>query len=148
MAPQQALNKINTLIQNENNFGQLQSDIQALQVQLASAESSNRKLQALQHDFTVKLAKLRRDLSVFGPTLNLIKPTPIDPMKKAIAMQIQDVLAVLGFYDGVIDGNPQTTRAALIKYQETKNDFPVKGWFSPKVINHMLIDYANLVFNI
>ena len=81
-------------------------------------DKKNTELEELEKNFLVKMAKLNAEIGNYGTSINFLWNPSED--KRGICMEVQEALSELGHYSGAIDGDPQKTHDALVRYQELK----------------------------
>jgi len=101
-------------------------------------DKKNTELEELEKNFLVKMAKLNAEIGNYGTSINFLWNPSED--KRGICMEVQEALSELGHYSGAIDGDPQKTHDALVRYQELKG-FEVRGFFSTATVIAMILEH-------
>ncbi len=114
---------------------QLETQKETINLDLTARKA---ELFALEKNFLVKMARLNDEIGNYGTSINFLY-NPGDE-KRALAMEVQEALSELGYYNGEIDGDPNRTHAALVNYQEMKG-FEVTGFFSNATVVAMIMDH-------
>lgn len=133
--------KIANLLKAAARVPDLNSKMGDLVQQNGKLRSRIEKLERYEQHFLIRLVKLYRDAGEFGNSVNLVYPP--SPQKRQICRRLQELLAELGYYDGSLDGDPETTREALIRYQTDKG-FTVVGYFAKPTVDAMIADHLKL----
>lgn len=79
--------------------------------------------------FTYKLFKLKKLMLINGGNINV----RISSANKEACVLIQDLLKGIEYYKGTVDGNVESTREAVEKFQRTLNQF-TEGYFEERNI--------------
>ena len=144
-----------TIDNNKARIGELHSElneknlkIDSFQTQINQKEEEIKKLkgQISEGDSSLLsiISKLNRDMVIhFGRSINPMYPYPISEKKREANKKIQTILAELGYYEGILDGDGESTRKALSAYKKakgfTKNRLHV---LTASTTNKMIIDYV------
>lgn len=116
-------------------FSQLEEDVALMREDLRKKDA---ELLELEKNFLVKMARLNAKIGNYGTSINFLWDP--DAEKRAICREVQEALSELGHYSGAIDGDPQRTHQALVRYQELKG-FDVTGFFSTATVVAMIIEH-------
>lgn len=101
-------------------------------------DKKNSEVEELEKNFLVKMAKLNAAIGNYGTSINFLWNPSED--KRAICMEVQEALSELGHYSGSIDGDPQKTHDALVRYQGLKG-FEIRGFFSTATVTAMILEH-------
>ncbi len=130
-----------TLRDKENSMSDLQSVVESKQ-----KEIDQLKAKIGEHDSSILtiISGLNRDMVIkFGRSINPMYPFPISEKKREANKKIQAVLAELDFYEGVIDGDGESTRKALAEYKKTKGYTGRQLYLlTSSTTNKMIVDYV------
>lgn len=139
MEPEEAIASIKIELEQfpemKMKLSQLEKDYTVLHENL---NKKNAEVTELEKNFLVKMAKLNAEIGNYGTSINFLWNPSED--KKAICMEVQEALSELGQYSGEIDGDPQKTYNALVRYQELKG-FEVRGFFSTSTVIAMILEH-------
>ncbi len=130
-----------TLRDKENSMSDLLSVVESKQ-----KEIDQLKAKIGEHDSSILtiISGLNRDMVIkFGRSINPMYPFPISEKKREANKKIQAVLAELDFYEGVIDGDGESTRKALAAYKKTKGYTGRQLYLlTSSTTNKMIVDYV------
>lgn len=148
--------QLNASIKDKNSeVNRLQSDLRGKEASMSVVQSrvdekqgeiDQLKASIAQHDSSILTIISRLDsdrVLKFGRSINPMFPAPISDKKREANKKIQTILAELNFYEGVIDGDGESTRSALAAYKKSKGYTGRQLYLlTSSTTNKMIIDYV------